>query len=130
MYSRNGQAGVVIVIVTWTLPHSIAMPYTRPRSTMLIPSSGSITSRSARRTSASVMRPQSVHKRGHPRNSILFSRRGDADRARTARSATVAVYVVQPSCRAYPRVKFVVAKSLVERLVQREHIHLQAAGRV
>ena len=55
-YACNGQAGVVIVILTKTLSLITSIPYTRPRSTMLIPISGSLTSLSAARTSASVGR--------------------------------------------------------------------------
>src|SRR6266511_3239110 len=44
-----------MVIVMRTFPPVTSIPYTRPRSTMLMPSSGSITSRSASRTSVSVI---------------------------------------------------------------------------
>src|SRR5215212_4827015 len=49
-----------------TFPSVMSMPYTSPRSTMLTPSSGSITSRSASRTSVSVIgaiRPGSTFER-------------------------------------------------------------------
>ncbi len=52
--ARSGQPATVRAIWTWTLPPSMAMPLTMPRSTMVRCSSGSWTGRRASMTRASV----------------------------------------------------------------------------